>query len=44
MLHLLGYDHENGGIELVRMREKEEEALTSLGLQRGASYVMEDEE
>ena len=42
MLHLLGYDHENGGLELVRMREKEEEALTSLGLSRGASYVMED--
>ncbi|MBE6788279.1 MAG: rRNA maturation RNase YbeY [Ruminococcaceae bacterium] len=44
MLHLLGYDHENGGMELVRMREKEEEALTSLGLSRGASYVMEDNE
>ena len=43
MLHLLGYDHENGGLELVRMREKEEEALSSLGLSRGASYVMEDE-
>jgi len=44
MLHLLGYDHENGGMELVRTREKEEEALTSLGLSRGASYVMEDNE
>ena len=43
MLHLLGYHHENGGLELVRMREKEEEALSSLGLSRGASYVMEDE-
>ena len=43
MLHLLGYDHENGGLELVRMREKEEEALSNLGLSRGASYVMEDE-
>ena len=24
MLHLLGYDHESGGLDLVRMREKEE--------------------
>ena len=24
MLHLLGYDHENGGLEAMRMREKEE--------------------
>ena len=44
MLHLLGYDHENGGMEHVRMREKEEEALISLGLSRGASYVLEDEQ
>lgn len=44
MLHLLGYDHENGGMDFVRMREKEEEALSSLGLSRGASYVLEDEE
>ena len=28
MLHLLGYDHVNGGIEEVRMREKEEHVLT----------------
>lgn len=44
MLHLLGYDHENGGMEHVRMREKEEEALISLGLSRGSSYVLEDEQ
>lgn len=44
MLHLLGYDHEDGGIQLVRMREKEEEVLAKLGLSRGASYVMEDAE
>lgn len=44
MLHLLGYDHENGGMEHVRMREKEEEALINLGLSRGASYVLEDEQ
>ena len=24
LLHLLGYDHENGGLEAVKMREKEE--------------------
>ena len=44
MLHLLGYHHENGGMELVRMREKEEEVLANLGLSRGASYVLEDME
>ncbi len=32
MLHLLGYDHINGGIEQVRMREKEEAVLDALGL------------
>ncbi len=44
MFHLLGYDHENGGIEAVRMREKEEVVLTMLGIPRGASYVFENEE
>lgn len=44
MLHLLGYDHVNGGLEAVHMREKEEEVLTQLGLKRNASYYMEDEE
>lgn len=39
MLHLLGYDHENGGLEAVKMREKEEAALNMLGLPRDASYV-----
>ncbi|MBQ1545145.1 MAG: rRNA maturation RNase YbeY [Clostridia bacterium] len=43
MLHLLGYDHENGGLELVRMREKEEKALAELGLSRNGNYYMEDE-
>ncbi len=38
MLHLLGYDHEPGGLELVRMREKEEAVLTQLGLVRNGSY------
>lgn len=40
MLHLLGYDHEAGGIEQVRMREKEEEILTQLGLKRNSSYYL----
>ena len=44
MLHLLGYDHEKGGLELVRMREKEEKALTELGLSRNGNYYMGDEE
>jgi len=43
MLHLLGYDHENEGIEAVRMREKEELVLNKLGLKRDGSYVMEEE-
>ena len=43
MLHLLGYDHVNGGIESVRMREKEEAVLTKLGLKRNSSYYMDDE-
>lgn len=34
MLHLLGYDHENGGLEALRMREKEEAVLTLLGQAR----------
>lgn len=34
MLHLLGYDHENGGIEAAIMREKEELILQKLGLTR----------
>lgn len=43
MLHLLGYDHVNGGMESVRMREKEETVLTKLGLKRNSSYYMDDE-
>ena len=41
MFHLLGYDHEEG-LDSVRMREKEETVLSSLGLVRDASYVMEE--
>ena len=39
MLHLLGYDHVNGGLEQLKMREKEEEALAMLGLTRDNTYV-----
>ncbi|WP_040196463.1 rRNA maturation RNase YbeY [Candidatus Soleaferrea massiliensis] len=38
MLHLLGYDHENGGMEAVKMREKEEFVLAELGLTRDETF------
>ena len=41
MLHLLGYDHVSGGLDAVRMREKEEAVMASIGLPRGGSYVMD---
>jgi len=41
MLHLLGYHHEEGGMQQVRMREREEAVLLQLGLPRGFSYVAE---
>ena len=31
MLHLLGYDHEDNGLQRIRMREKEEKVMTLLG-------------
>lgn len=40
MLHLLGYDHEKGGIERVRMREKEELVMSQLGLPGTSSYTV----
>ena len=43
MLHLLGYDHVDGGVEAVRMREKEENVLTNLGLKRNGSYYFDKE-
>ena len=43
MLHLLGYDHEEGGIAAVHMREKEEKVLTELGLKRNGSYFLDGE-
>ncbi len=44
MYHLLGYDHETGGIEAVHMREKEENALIKLGLPRTVSYTSPEED
>jgi len=44
MLHLLGYDHEQDGIEAVHMREKEELVMSKLGLERDRSYVLDEEE
>ena len=43
MLHLLGYDHVEGGLPAVRMREKEEQVLSQLGLKRNGSYYLEEE-
>ena len=43
VLHLLGYDHEVGGIEKVRMREKEEKIMAQLGLPSTSTYVMDDD-
>lgn len=38
MLHLLGYDHVNNDIEAMKMREKEEAVMQSLGLSRLEGY------
>lgn len=43
MLHLLGYDHVDGGLEAVHMREKEEAVMRSVGLPRGGSYVLDEQ-
>ncbi len=39
MLHLLGYDHVNGGIEAETMREKEEDVLLQMGLTREVTFL-----
>lgn len=44
VLHLLGYDHEDEGLQRVRMREKEELVMEQLGLPSSSSYVMTDNE
>lgn len=41
VLHLLGYDHENGGLEIIQMREKEEYIMTQLGFWGTATYLPE---
>lgn len=38
ILHLLGYKHENGGIEKIRMREKEELIMSKMGFFGGVAY------
>lgn len=43
MLHLLGYDHTDAGLQTVRMREKEELVLTNMGLKRNDSYYIEED-
>ncbi|MBQ3093541.1 MAG: rRNA maturation RNase YbeY [Clostridia bacterium] len=40
MLHLLGYDHVDGGLQAVRMREHEEAVMQKIGLLRDGSYVL----
>lgn len=40
VLHLLGYDHEAGGMEKVRMREKEEQVMLQLGFSGNTSYYL----
>ena len=39
MLHLLGYDHVQGGLEVTQMREKEETVMNMIGLPRDTSFV-----
>ena len=43
MFHLLGYDHVNGGLEAVLMREKEEAVMDQIGLSRFTSFVEPNE-
>jgi len=43
MLHLLGYDHVNGGLEAMKMREHEEQVMSQLGLSRNATAEVETE-
>ena len=42
MLHLLGYDHEEGGMDKVRMREKEETVMLQLGLRITTNYAFDN--
>lgn len=36
MLHIMGYDHVNGGVEAMHMHEKEEKIMSALGLDRNS--------
>ena len=40
MLHLLGYDHVNGGKEAMIMREHEEAVMAAVGLLRDNAHVL----
>lgn len=42
MLHLLGYDHEQGKLQERIMREKEEVILAQLGISRDETFVIEE--
>ena len=44
MFHLLGYDHEAGGLEARVMHEKEEAVLSELGLSRDNTFLKPKEE
>lgn len=44
MLHLLGYDHEQGMLQERIVREKEEEILSTLGISRDATFVIDEHE
>lgn len=43
MFHLLGYDHELGGLHATQMREKEEAVLEQIGISRVISLVNSNE-
>ncbi len=38
MLHLLGYDHVEGGLQAVKMREHEDKILAAIGMPRSNAY------
>ena len=44
MLHLLGYDHEEGKLQERIMREKEEAILENLGISRDVTFVIDEHE
>lgn len=44
MLHLLGYDHEEGKLQERIMREKEEAILEKLGISRDVTFVIDEHE